>query len=138
MRLYLDSSAIIKRVLLEEHAHPLADVLRRHQQAEHELVTSVLGRIEVSRSIRSRLEDIPPREVFDAIDTSLSGVVEFAITEQVISIGERLGPVSLRSLDAIHLATATYLDADLIVAYDRRLLTAAAELGFRTLSPGLD
>ena len=138
MRLYLDSSAIVKRALKEEHSTALADDLRLRQQAGHELVTSVLGRIEVSRVVRSRLEDVPPRGVFDAIDTSLSGVVEFAITEQVISIGERLGPVSLRSLDAIHLATATYLDADLVVAYDRRLLTAASELGFRTLSPGLD
>lgn len=137
MRVYLDSSAIIKRALLEEHATALARELRQHQQAGHELVTSVLGRIEVSRVIRSRREDVSPREVFEAIDTSLSGIIEFAMTEQVISIGERLGPASLRSLDAIHLATATFLDADLVIAYDHRLLTAASELGFRTLSPGL-
>jgi hypothetical protein len=44
----------------------------------------------------------------------------------------------LRSLDAIHLATATLVNADLVCAYDQRLLLAASELGLRTISPGVD
>jgi uncharacterized protein len=50
---------------------------------------------------------------------------------------------SLRSLDAIHLATAHLLTSestetlDAFVAYDRRLLLAAAAVGMPVVSPGL-
>jgi len=54
----------------------------------------------------------------------------------VVGVARRLGPSSLRSLDAIHLATASIMAADVVIAYDGRLLRAAEELGFRTLSPG--
>jgi len=67
----------------------------------------------------------------------LSGIDEFPITTQVVDIAQRLRPASIRSLDAIHLASATLLGADLVCAYDQRLLEGAEELGFRTLSPGL-
>ncbi len=68
----------------------------------------------------------------------MSGIEEFPISEQVIDIAQRMSPASIRSLDAIHLASATLLGADLVCAYDQRLLGAAEELGFRTVSPGLD
>ena len=45
-------------------------------------------------------------------------------------------PPRLRMLDAIHLATALYVDADEVVAYDRRLLDAAEEQGLSTAAPG--
>lgn len=41
----------------------------------------------------------------------------------------------LRSLDALHLATALHVDADTLVAYDTRLLEAARSLGLGTHSP---
>lgn len=44
----------------------------------------------------------------------------------------------MRSLDAIHLASAVADDADLFIGYDKRLLVVAEEMGFRTLSPGVD
>lgn len=65
----------------------------------------------------------------------MAGIAECPITEQVSDIARRLGPSTLRSLDAIHLATAALLSADLVCAYDQRMLTAASELGFRTVSP---
>jgi hypothetical protein len=74
--------------------------------------------------------------IIDQIETALAGVAQIDISEPVIALARRLFPTSIRSLDAIHLASATLLDADVIVAYDQRLLTAASELGFRTLSPG--
>jgi len=49
----------------------------------------------------------------------------------------------LRSLDAIHLATATYVRdeglavIDAFVTYDVRLATLATEHGLRTVSPGV-
>ena len=46
-------------------------------------------------------------------------------------------PLELRSLDAIHLATATRLGADLsdIVTYDDRMAAAARAMGYRVSSP---
>lgn len=41
----------------------------------------------------------------------------------------------LRSLDALHLATAIGAEADVLVAYDHRLLEAAASVGLATHSP---
>ena len=91
----------------------------------------------MSRAIRVRLEAEAPRRIIDLIDTALSGIEEFPISAHVIDIAQRLGPVTLRSLDAIHLTSATLLGVDLICGYDQRLLVAAEEYGFRTLSPGL-
>ena len=71
-----------------------------------------------------------------ALQTSVLGAVE--ISDPVITLARRLFPTSIRSLDAIHLASAVLISADLVVAYDRRLLTAASELGLRTLSLGTE
>lgn len=135
MRVYLDSSALIKRALLEEDSPAVIVAVERYVEAGAMLLTSTLGWIEVSRVIRSRLDCEPPPEVVDRVDVALSGIIECPITDEIAGIARRLGPASLRSLDAIHLATATMLGADLVCAYDQRMLTAAAELGFRTISP---
>ncbi len=100
-------------------------------------MSSTLAWVEVSRTIRKRLEVEPPRRVIDLIETALTGIYEFPINTQVIDIAQRLGPAKLRSLDAIHVASANLLGVDLICGYDQRLLVAAEEYGFRTLSPGL-
>lgn len=136
MLVYADSSALVKRALQEAESGPLVDALAGHVESGARLFTSSLGTIETTRIIRQRLDQVDPLTVVDLIGAALSGIIEYPITEQVASIASRLGPFSLRSLDAIHLATATLLSADLICAYDNRLLASASELGFRTISPG--
>jgi predicted nucleic acid-binding protein len=137
VRVYLDSSAILKRVLTELESQACREALEGFARDGDELVSSNLAWIEVPRTIRKRLEEESPRRVIDLIETAMTGIYQFAITDQVIDIAQRLGPVTLRSLDAIHLASATLLGVDLICGYDQRLLVAAEEYGFRTLSPGL-
>ncbi|MBW4031097.1 MAG: type II toxin-antitoxin system VapC family toxin [Acidobacteria bacterium] len=137
MRVYLDSSAILKRVVTELESQACREALEGFARDGDELVSSNLAWIEVSRTIRKRLEEESPRRVIDVIETAMTGIYQFAITDQVIDIAQRLGPVTLRSLDAIHLASANLLGVDLICGYDQRLLVAAEEYGFRTLSPGL-
>lgn len=60
------------------------------------------------------------------------------IDEQVLHHAAALPPASLRSLDAIHLATALSLGDDLgvLIAYDARLLTAARAGGLPVATPG--
>jgi predicted nucleic acid-binding protein len=68
----------------------------------------------------------------------LQRLVLLPIDEAVIHQAATLSPPSLRTLDAIHLATALSLGADLgiLIAYDERLLHAAAERGLPVASPG--
>jgi predicted nucleic acid-binding protein len=54
----------------------------------------------------------------------------------VIALATLLDPVSRRSLDAIHLATAlTLTDLDVFTSYDLRLSEAAAAAGLHVESP---
>ncbi len=137
MRVYFDSSALVKRVIDEPERKDFERAFRGLIAEGAEFSSSTLAWVEVSRAIRLRLEAEPPRRIIDLIDTALSGIEEFPISAQVVDIAQRLRPVTLRSLDAIHLASANLLGVDLICGYDQRLLVAAEEYGFRTLSPGL-
>lgn len=136
MRVYLDSSALVKRAIDEADSVELEAALSRYTPDRDILFASALATIEVSRVVRSRLDEQSPALLNELIESALGGVAECALSSQVIGVARRLGPVSLRSLDAIHLATASIVAADVVIAYDERLLRAAGELGFRTLSPG--
>jgi predicted nucleic acid-binding protein len=138
VRAYVDSSALVKRVIRETESTSLIAALRDLKQRGFSIQTSVLGAIEVSRGIRARLDLDPPTDVVDSVELALAGIEQVEISEPVVTLARRLFPISLRSLDAIHLASALLVNANVVVAYDRRLLTAASELGFRTLSPGMD
>ncbi|HZK36359.1 MAG TPA: type II toxin-antitoxin system VapC family toxin [Aeromicrobium sp.] len=135
MRVYVDSSALLKRVFAESDSRPLISTLRDFQKADTALVTSSLAWVEISRAIRAYANTEIDVEVDNLVEVSLSGVLEKPITSEVIALARRLNPPVLRSLDAIHLATALLVDADVILAYDLRLIEAAAEHKIRTLSP---
>ncbi len=136
MHVYVDSSALVKRALAETESRQLVETLEGFVRDGDRLFSSTLAWIESTRTIRSRLDTSPPGEVVELVSVALSGVIEYFVTEQVADVARRMGPASLRSLDAIHLATATLVGADLVCAYDQRLLLSAQELGFRTISPG--
>lgn len=136
MRIYLDSSALVKRALREAESDALIEAIHDWILEGSQLVSSTLAWIELTRTIRSRRESEAPQELIRLIDNAVAGVDELQMGETVADIARRLGPASLRSLDAIHLASATLVGADLICAYDRRLLDLAEELGFRTIAPG--
>jgi predicted nucleic acid-binding protein len=131
----MDSSALAKRVVNEPESPRLLTVLRGMVANGDQLVTSELTVIEVSRTLRRRLDAESPRHVVEAIDVALAGLKTMPISGQVTDVARRLGPSSLRSLDAIHLATATLIGADIVLAYDDRLLRSAEEVGFATLTP---
>jgi len=137
VHIYVDSSALVKRALAETESRQLVETLEGFVRDGDRLFSSTLAWIESTRTIRSRLDTSPPGEVVELVSVALSGVIEYFVTEQVADVARRIGPSSLRSLDAIHLATATLVGADHVCAYDQRLLLSAQELGFRTISPGL-
>jgi predicted nucleic acid-binding protein len=133
VRIYVDSSALIKRVIDEPESDALDEALERHVAADDVLVASSLAWVEVTRAIRATA--VGAADVSDLIEAALSGLAERPIAADVVSLARRISPESLRSLDAIHLATAVLLDADLIVTYDTRLDAAARYNGLAVAKP---
>ncbi|HEU4807197.1 MAG TPA: type II toxin-antitoxin system VapC family toxin [Homoserinimonas sp.] len=135
MRIYVDSSALIKRAVREDESASLIKTLDQWESGHSLLYSSTLAWIEVTRTLRSRANQETAAEIVELIENAVAGIAECPITESVAEIARRIGPSTLRSLDAIHLATATLIGAEIVCAYDKRLLISAAELGFRTISP---
>jgi predicted nucleic acid-binding protein len=67
--------------------------------------------------------------------SALSGVAEFPLDDLLLRRARRVGADELRSLDAIHLASAIVVRADAILTYDLRLADAAAAAGLEVLAP---
>jgi predicted nucleic acid-binding protein len=125
---YLDSSAIVKLAVQE----PESAALRRFLRRRRPLVSSALARTEVARA----LLPLGPEAVRRGQD--VLGRIELArINDRVLTAAGTLLPPGLRSLDAIHLATAQQLgeDLSLFVTYDDRLAEGAKRLGWNVASP---
>jgi hypothetical protein len=122
---YVDSSAVLKRSVVEAESDAVEEVLGHHIDDGDPLVSSSLAWIEVSRALRSRLDGEDHDVINEAIEDALSGIAERPIAADVVSLARRIGPNVLGSLDAIHLATAILVDADVVITYDDRLAAAA-------------
>jgi predicted nucleic acid-binding protein len=125
---YLDSSAIVKLVVAE----PESRALRTHLKRRRPLVSSALARTEVLRALLPAGETALSRgrEVLRRLDL-------VRINDRVLDAASILEPVQVRSLDAVHLATAQLLGEDLgqVITYDDRMADAARSLGLKTTSP---
>jgi uncharacterized protein len=130
--LYLDTSALMKLIRREPESDALADWLDTQMPAPW--VSSTLIEVELPRALRrtepSLLAVIPP---------IVARVARYEIDEVVRAAAAAYPNTALRSLDAIHLATADAVFGARLtafVAYDERLLTAAAAAGLPTAAPG--
>lgn len=125
---YLDSSAIVKLAIEERESGPL----RRHLRRRGPLTSSALARTEVLRALSDEGDPgfARGREVLGRLNL-------VRVNDRVLNAAGALLPSELRSLDAIHLATALQLGDDVrqIVTYDERMTEAARSLGLRTASP---
>lgn len=128
MTVYLDTSAAAKLVVEEPESDALAAYLD-DLGPEDDLLSSALLETELRR-LGVRL-DVAQSAITDVLTR-----VDLVEPDRALFLAAGLLPgTSLRSLDALHLATALRVDADLLVAYDRRLLEAAKSVGLATLSP---
>jgi predicted nucleic acid-binding protein len=134
MRVYVDSSALIKRVVAERESTALVEALDAHHRAGALLLSSSLAWIEVSRALRTRYHHRLARVAAD-VDAALSGVAEHPMAPEVVSLARRVNPDALHSLDAVHLASALLVDADVVVTYDVRLAEACDENGLAVAAP---
>lgn len=134
MIVYADTSTLLKRVVDEPGAVTTRSALREYA-ASDDLATSTLAGVEVSRALRRLATRTGTAVRHDAIEVALSGIAERPIDSDVVALTRGVGPGSLRSLDAIHLATAVLIDADLLLTHDARLADAAAEGGLAVRQP---
>ena len=125
---YLDSSAIVKLVVAE----PESSALRRYLRRRKPYVSSALARAEVARS----LLPFGPAAIQRG-DTVLARIDLIRVNDTVLRSAGNLLPEDIRTLDAIHLATAQQLGTDLarIVTYDARMQAAAEAVGLDVNAP---
>lgn len=125
--IYVDSSALAKLVIDESES-----LAFRRYASGRVMVSSALARIEVLRAV-GRADPSRWQKA-----TSLFAQVELvALRDSILEVAARLEPPTLRSLDAIHLASALVLghEMEAFVAYDERLIDAASALGMPVASP---
>lgn len=130
--IYLDSSAILKLVQYEAETHDLQTWLSDRSGVA--LVTSELGRVEVLR-IASKVAGTVGTAEARAV---LADVDLIPLSRGVQDVAIDLSDSTLRTLDALHLASAVLLGSllDELVTYDLRLATAARAHGLVVVSPG--
>jgi predicted nucleic acid-binding protein len=127
--LYLDSSALIKLVVVEKESGALLRFLKRDPG---ERVSCSLVRTEVLRATR--------RHGATAIERAralLQTLQLLQLGDALLDAAGMLEPLGIRSLDAIHLAAANLIAPELtaVVTYDRRMAQGAVALGFPVVSP---
>ncbi|MGD0685152.1 MAG: type II toxin-antitoxin system VapC family toxin [Streptosporangiaceae bacterium] len=127
---YADTSAVIKLLAEETHSKAFAAFYDSHADAEW--VSSALLRIEIIRAVTRAAPALLP----DARDL-LGAFSYLAIDDEIVEAAMNEPDRALRSLDAIHLATARILgpELDALVSYDGCLAAAAIDAGLVTLSP---
>ena len=129
-RVYLDSSAIVRLVLAEPGWESLVEFLRQHPLR----VTSALSGTEVRRAVR-RAEAGSERAVRSA--AVLARIDQVTISSDLLRRAGDLEPSSLRTLNALHLATALELGPlTAFVTYDDRLADGARVHDLRVAAPG--
>ncbi len=127
---YVDSSALLKLVVREAETSALeADLAGRDG-----LIASKLAALECRRAARRTANT----RVLRAVEAVLDAVYLLDITTAILDRAAVVDPLPLRSLDAIHLATALSIDEpDLdVITYDRRFADAALASGLRVAQPG--
>ncbi|MDV8149770.1 type II toxin-antitoxin system VapC family toxin [Arthrobacter sp. B10-11] len=125
----MDTSAVLKLVIEEKESSSAAEYLSTAAGRGDQLVASMLLYTELHCAAhRRRLQGELVNSVLGAIN-----LLDVARSDLMYAAAL---PGRLRSADAIHLAAAIRLQADVLVAYDAELLAAAVDAGLNILSPG--
>ena len=127
--LYLDASAFVKVVIEETETAAVRAFLANRGVRR---VSSALLRTESLRAIRHLGPD-----ALATVREGLRRVDLIGIDDRILDAAGTLEPQVLRTLDAIHLATAMAVGDDLeaIVTYDERMVDAARLMGLSTATP---
>ncbi len=124
---YLDASAFVKLVVSEPETQSLNAAL----QGVVRVVASEILEVEALRASHRAGHDTA------AIRTQLAAVRLLPLTGEIRRLAGELDPPSIRSLDAIHIATALSLRERLtgLFTYDQRMSSAARDAGLEVYAP---
>jgi hypothetical protein len=127
--IYVDTSAFIKLIKPEEGSTATAAYIGDREDLVSSKVLAVEARRGVLRAAPGRLP---------VVDLLLARLELIDVSDAVIESASRLPDPTLRSLDAIHLATALLIreDVEVLLSDDDRLIAAAASHGITTAHPG--
>ena len=128
MNWYLDSSAITKLIFRENESLELREFL------SSSLITSRISKLEVRRAITR----VAPRHL-NFTSEVLEDFNLVPLHEEVLQIAEKFPKeITLKTLDAIHVATVIYLGTKTegLITYDKQMRTNAELLGILVTSPG--
>lgn len=130
MKTYLDTSALMKLVVMEPESNALRDYL--NEISDDTLFTAALTRTELVRAAR-RID----ANVVAGARQMLSGLATVNLTTNLLDSAAILGPSLLRTLDAIHLAAAQAAGSELrcVITYDSRMSDAAKSLAIPVVAP---
>jgi predicted nucleic acid-binding protein len=129
---YLDASAIVKLATAEAET----PALRAHLAQHRHLITSRLATVEVPRALKRRGAESEAAGA-DAVRDVLELLELVELDEDVARLAPTLSPPTLRSLDAVHLASALAIGEELteFITYDARLAAAARGAGLEVRAP---
>ena len=124
---YVDASALVKLILVEPESH----AVHRWFVEAPRVATSRVGIVETLRAASRRDHDPAHR------DHVIADVSVFELDADIAAVAASVGGPHLRTLDAIHIATALALAPDLeaFVTYDERMAEAARSLGLPVVRP---
>lgn len=129
MSWYLDSSAILKIVLKEKERSELLKTLTTRS------ISSRIARVEVKRTV-SR---VSPLSLVIA-EEELAKIDSIPMSFPILSIAENFpSDITLRTLDAIHIATVMSLEGSIegLITYDKQMIANAKALGINVIHPGM-
>lgn len=130
MIVYVESSAAAKLLFREAETEPLKRYLDQLTAGDDAVVSSLVLETELRRA--AVREDVSQSLVTEILD-------RFDLVEPDRSVFREAGLLSganLRTLDALHIAIALRVDADIMLTYDQRQIDASHAAGLRTASPG--
>ena len=130
MIIYCDSSILLKRVFAEIDSESIVQQLDSYTSLDTTLVSSALARLEVDHKVRSHLGSQQP----DDVELALDDVVLADLNGHILMNAADLPYRYLSTLDAIHVATAFTVSADLVLTLDKQMRAACEELGM-TVGP---
>ena len=127
---YLDASAVAKLIVAERET----PALERDLAQRDALISSRLVLTEVTRAVQRA----GGRRLLQTMDEVMDALVLVDVTKDVLARAATLLPRELRTLDAIHLATALSLDLPGldVITYDQRRAEASVLAGLRVVQPG--
>jgi predicted nucleic acid-binding protein len=142
--IYLDSCALVKLIVREKETDALVAFLEARPRQRH--VTSELAMTEVMRVIRrarcgsqgqALLDEATFTGLLEAAEKRLDATDQLAVDTDVLKAAGALEEFNIRSLDAIHLASALVIGPSLtsFVTYDDRLRSHAENRGLQAISP---